>query len=331
VIGTPTKLRAAQGREKPVIRYIHPMRTAFLIPALVIVACVARADDLDVVVDAKVSAESRGQAYERLAAADFPAIAAKLATLIGSHPVHTGLGPRTEQPWSEPGLSEGDRIGCTLRQLWSRHMKAAKTRGQHIDLMLAILEDASIGAGRRLAMAEISSRLHFGRAFADPSLPPLDGVLPRLDRLASDAKQANDFRRPLIAILFEHGDPNQYLELAIRVSSLEDTLLGQAEAFRFCTPTFESDRFTEANRKKYVRHCFELLEKTDDRRTGTGYFLAMHVGEFLGIPPVSAGQGSFAPDQGLPRYQGGNGLSESFFQDTVNNALKWWDENKIQY
>ncbi|MES2922205.1 MAG: hypothetical protein V4819_11700 [Verrucomicrobiota bacterium] len=73
------------------------------------------------------------------------------------------------------------------------------------------------------------------------------------------------------------------------------------------------------------------MEKIDDGRSGAGYFLAIHVGHFLGIPPVRGGKGSFVPDQQLREYQGPHGLSESFFQDTVTNARKWWDANKARY
>lgn len=292
---------------------------------------VSHGDDLDMIVDSKLPAETRGQAYDRLASADFSAIAAKLATLIGTHPIMTGLGARTRQPWSEPQLSEGDRIGCTLYQLWSHHIEAARMRGRNIGLMLTLVEEPSIGGARYLAIMEVASSLHSERTSPDKSLPPLENILTRLDRLARDAKQPNDLRRSLVKILFEHGDPNQYLDLATELSATQTTPLQQSEAFRNCTPAGPSTKFTKANRKKYLRHCYELLEKFDDGRSGAGYFLAIHIGHFLGIPPVRELQGPFVPDQRLPIYQGPHGLSESFFQDTVNNARKWWNENQAQY
>lgn len=306
------------------------MRAAITL-AVVIALQGLQADDLDAIVDTTAAAESRGQAYDRLTAAEFRVIAAKLATLVGKHPVFTGIGPQTKQPWSETQLSEGDRIGCTLHQLWRYHIETAKTRGEHVPLMLDLLDDSDIGAGRHLAISELSSRLRFGRASSDPSLPSLDNILSRLDRLATDAKQPNDFRRRLIEILFQHGDPNKYLASAIELSSAEDTPLGQAEAFRFCTPTAQANKLTDVNRKRYVRHCYQLLEQIDNGRSGAGYFLAMHIGQFVGIPPVRAGQGSFAPDQRLAQYQDKHGLAKSFFQDTVVNARKWWSEHKHEY
>lgn len=298
-----------------------------LVIALVVYS--ARADDLDVIVDTKVSAEDRGQAYQRLLSADFPTIAAKLATLEGTHPIFTGIGPRTKQPWFETQLSEGDRIGCTLSQLWQYHVNAVKSREQNINLMLTLLEDPSVGQGRQRVIGELSALLHFGRQLSDISPSSLDTTLSHLDRFARDSKQPNFFRQQIVKILGEHGDPNLYLDLAIELSAAEDTPRKQANAFCLCTSGHQTAKFTEANRKKYVRHCFELLENVDD---GSGYFLAMQVGKDLGIPPVRPTEGSFAPDPQLAQYRDKNGnITENFFHDTVINARKWWEENKSQY
>lgn len=312
-----------------VSRSTHMRAAVFL--ALVVAFHGIRADDLDVIVDTTVAAKRRGEAYARLTTSEFRAIAPKLAKLIGTHPVLTGIGPSTKQPWSELQLSEGDRIGCTLSQLWHHHIEKGQTRGELIPLLLDLLDDSTIGSGRELAVSELSVRLHFGRSLSDPSIPPIDSILSRLEVLATDAKQPNDFRRSLVTILFEHGDPNKYLASAIELTSAEDTPLRQAESFRFCTPTSNAGKLTAANRKKYLRHSYQLLEQIDDGRSGTGYFLAMHIGQFVGVPPVRDGQGAFAPDQRLPKYQGQHGLTESFFQDTVINARKWWSEHKNEY
>ncbi len=306
------------------------MRSLILL-VLAVTLNTACADDLDVIVDKSSSAASRGQAYQRLTSAEFPVIAAKLATLIGTHPLFTNLWPGITQPWAEPQLSEDDRIASTLYQLWSYHTEPGKPHGQNLGLMLALLEDAAVGTGRSLALSAVSSQLHFGDVFSDPSQPSLDRVLTRLDRLAHDPRQPGDLRRRVVTILFEHGDPNNYLDLAIELSAAEATSSRQAESFRFCTPTRQSSKLTRENRKKYLKHSYQLLGKIDDGRSGSGYFLAMHIGEFVGIPPVRSGQGAFAPDQRLPQYQGPHGLTESFFQDTVINALKWWNDHKVEY
>lgn len=315
-------------------KIFHIMRIAIVLAITIAIAThIALADDLDTVSDARVSEKDRKEAYSRLAAAEFQPIAAKLATLIGNLPVLylSDTGPLTEKSSAKPKFSEDNPIRDILYRLWRQHTETFEKRGEAIPIMLALLEDPAVGAGRYLAIDELSSRLHFGRAFSDPSLPPIEKVLTRLDRLATDPKQPNDFRRRLVAILFEHGDPNKYLDLAIDLSSREKPTFRESEAFRFCTPTFQASKLTDANRKRYVRHCYKLLEKMDDGRSGSGYFLAMHIGEFLGISPVKSGQGSFAPDQRLPQYHGPHGLLENFFQDTIKNARAWWTKNKDQY
>lgn len=316
---------------RPLVSRSNHMRAAIIL-ALVIAFHGIRADDLDQIVDTTVAAKSRGEAYVRLTTSEFRAIAPKLARLIATHPVLTGIGPSTRQPWSELQLIEGDRIGCTLDQLWQHHIgKKGQTRGELIPLMLDIIDDSAIGSGRELAVSELSVRLHFGRSLSDPSIPPIDSILSRLEVLAADAKQPNDFRRSLVKILFDHGDPNKYLASAIELSSAEGTPVAQSESFRLCTPTSNAGTLTAANRKKYLRHCYQLLEQIDDGRSGGGYFLALHIGQFVEVLSAREGQKIFVPDQQLPKYQGQHGLTESFFQDAVINARKWWSEHKHEY
>jgi len=50
------------------------------------------------------------------------------------------------------------------------------------------------------------------------------------------------------------------------------------------------------------------------------YFLAIKTGDYVGQ--------EFKPDQKAKRYQGEYGLTDSFFADTVANALSWWAKNR---
>jgi hypothetical protein len=295
---------------------------------MAVVAQAAPADDLDIIVDHKATAEARGEAYERLAFAEFPKFAAKLATLLATQPVLSGIGPRTKKPWLEIQFGVPDRIQFTVSQLWFLNTEGSTPSGHLVGLMLALIEDPSIGPGRSVAVSDLRIRLHNGKYSADPTVPPLGNILRRLDRSVRDATMPNAIRRSIVAILFEHGDPNHYLDLAIELTSAEGAPGYQAEAFRNCTPMFQSAAFTDANRRRFVRHCYDLLDKIDDGRSGAGYFLAGHVGSFLSITPIREYAGPFAPDSHLPKYQNNR---ESFFQDTVANARKWWDENKANY
>jgi len=281
----------------------------------------ALADDLDVLADPSTPPDQRGEIYQKLAKADLASIGIKLATLIGTHGVISDFGPRTKQPWNEPQLSENDRVEATLLQLWADIKHNEKIRGQNFDTMLSILENPAVGSGRYMVLSELSSSLRF----RDPSQPPLDVTLKRLDALAQNENERIDFRMKLVATLFEYADPNAYLDFIIKLSSKEPKPLDQSEAFRFSTPEVTANRLTKENQKRYLEYAFSLLKSIDDGHSGTGYFLARHIGVFLGI------KGEFAPDSHLPEYQGQYSLKDSFFQQTVDNARTWWANNSSLY
>jgi hypothetical protein len=179
-------------------------------------------------------------------------------------------------------------------------------------------------------LLEILTDLHLRRELSDPSAPPIDAVLAPLDRLVRDAKQPNAFRRLLLEILFEHGDPNRYLDLAIVLTSTEKTPAGRAQAFIDCTPFSQPSMLSVENRKKWLRRAFHLLEEIDDG-VGGGYFLALAIGRLIGIESIRPGLSPFQSDSRLAEYQEAYGLSKRFFQEPVERARKWWDQNKEIY
>jgi len=71
---------------------------------------------------------------------------------------------------------------------------------------------------------------------------------------------------------------------------------------------------------------FEMIEeerKADPDYDSAAYFIARYLETYLSQ--------RFAPDQYLKKYQDKHGLNDSFFRDTVDNALKWWTENMQKY
>jgi len=71
---------------------------------------------------------------------------------------------------------------------------------------------------------------------------------------------------------------------------------------------------------------FEIL--VEERSVNPGYvhgayFVACSLGEYV--------DQDFKPDQSRDEYQGEHGLEDTFFTDTVENALAWWDENRHAY
>ena len=300
-----------------------------------------QADDLDVIVDRSTTPSERGEAYERLTKVPFESVAAKLLTLIGRTPVLTGINPvDPDHPWLEPRVSEHDRIGMTLHRLWKFYLDNQKTREKRINLMLELLENQSIGSGRSLVALELENCLYWGMRHHD--LPPLDKVLPRLEKIARNPKEPNGLRQTIFGILLEQGDPNHYLDDAIALceEELEKTYgysetaevkqMRRSERFRFMVlhHVRGGEKLTPENRAKCLRYGFQELKKIDDGRSGGGYFLAMDLGRLAGVEPMIPGGSPFCPDSRLPKYQGKHGLTESFFQEPVDNALKWWSEHR---
>jgi hypothetical protein len=235
-----------------------------------------------------------------------------------------------DNPCDKPEkLNERARIGCQLRQLWRQQMAAAKADRQDVELMLDLLEDPSVGLGKRLVIWDLSSRLqiaidHYQWSF----LPARQEVLQRLECVVQNTRESDDLRRIIIDLLMRYDDQNKYLDLARELSSAGETPYRRAEFFGSCTRYCRPDKLSSENRRKYLRHAFFLLEQVDDGHSGHGYFLASQIGRFIDIPPAGKGGELFMPDSRLPEYQGPHGLREQFFQATVNNARKWWEENK---
>jgi hypothetical protein len=152
----------------------------------------------------------------------------------------------------------------------------------------------------------------------------------RWEETAADPKQPIELRRKVIEYLFRDGDNDKYLDLAIQIISSDSDIQRQAHNFGTCTHHCRLNTFSQENRRKYLRYAYELLERIDDGKQG-GYFLAMSIGQFLGIQPINNHENPFSPDKNLPQYQGPHGLLVNYFQDTVKNARKWWDENRSRY
>jgi hypothetical protein len=68
---------------------------------------------------------------------------------------------------------------------------------------------------------------------------------------------------------------------------------------------------------------FELIES--ELRVSPGY---VHGAYFLAGTTGDYAAQNFMPDQNDPRYRSETGLKDAFFEDTVKNALDWWQRNR---
>jgi hypothetical protein len=305
------------------------IRFITLLLALAIVAPAAWADDLDVMVDETVSVEIRAEAQARLTSVEFRPIMARLSELISSHRVTSRLPSGMSSHCDTPEkLNERERIGCKLIQLWQQQMKAAKERGDDMELMLGLLEDPSVGLGKRIVVWGVSTRLQSATETRRTLVPPVPEVLQRLDRFVQDARESDEIRRVIIDALLQNGDQNKYLDLALELSSAGETPQRQSEYFEFCTRACRPGKLSPDNRRKYLRYACRLLEKIDDGHSGRGSLLASLIAHFIGLLPIRNEYGRAVPDPLLQAYWGLGRLEKNSRRNTVNEVRRWWDANK---
>jgi hypothetical protein len=225
--------------------------------------------------------------------------------------------PMTAKPWLEESCPEEEKIRHAAGVVWQ-----------------AIIERAEAGS-----LAEPLARLCSEDRPENERMIYLDALLDRhyddrvkvtLERIAYDKAQPQGIEIKVAEILVQRADANAYLRLLMKACDRIKDSLPRSERFRFATERL-SGKISAESKKLLLNYGFAQLSQIDDGKSGKGYFLAMHLGDVAGIKPVREGQGAFAPDQRLPQYQGERGLKDSFFQDTVDNAQKWWRKNQKDF
>lgn len=342
------------------------VRRCILLSITATLATAHGADDLDRMVDPKVKLARRQAIYARLKNAEFPAIARRLAEVMRrENPLrgdaHLQAGPLVEEFPRPPAASaettvpvsdglpvyttgtevtgvRGGFSGVSAEEnpnawsLWYHHTSGPKTTHSegYLELVLAIVEDRTLGGGRYQPLQTLSSHLSSSRQSQLATVPPLEDVVARLGRIAHDPEEERYVRLCVIELLFRIGDPNDFLDEVIALTNQYARWSVRAQEFCNRTPTGQKRRFTPENRRKYLEHAFALLAAIDDGGSGRGYQLALEIGRFVDSRPFPGHDrdAMFAPDQSLPEYQTPSGLSERFFQDTVNNARAWWQEHR---
>lgn len=229
----------------------------------------------------------------------------------------SGLAPKTNKPWMEEQYSEDHKIDSAASAIWNHVL--CRLEPDFAAKQLGILG---------LKPAPEKERLFF--LFELQFRTCSDESLRILDQIARDREQPAEIAVEAGTLLIQKADANTYLPLLIENCDRVRGPLPRSEKFRFATEMV-SPRLSPENKKLLVRYGFALLGLIDDRKTGLGYGLAIDLGRALGIKPIRDVQSPFQPDQRLTQYQGEFRPDDSFFQDTVNNAMAWWQENKGEY
>jgi hypothetical protein len=225
--------------------------------------------------------------------------------------------PMTSKPWLEDRCPESERIRYAAGTIWHTVIKRAEAGSLSEPLAELSLKERP-ESERMLYLNALFYRHYDHRAKA------------ALERLAHDKAQPPEIGVKAAEILVQKADPDAYMHALIEACDRIKDALPRSERFRFATERL-AGRISAESKKMILKYGFAQLTQIDDRKSGRGYFLAIHLGGIIGIKPIREGQVAFAPDQRLQQYQGEQGLKDSFFQDTVNNAQEWSRKNKNDY
>jgi len=195
-----------------------------------------------------------------------------------------------------------------VSRVWKYHLKGAPSQVMG-ELLLTLLKGADTPA------AKISVINGLFRHWIPKAEKPIDYLL-------QDPSEDYSVRWSSAQVLLRHigiAYHNRVLEMAERES-------GQSKYRLFVLliePPYAKRTGVDS---EVVCLGFEMIKeerKANPDNDSAAYFIARYLENYLSQ--------RFAPDQYLKKYQDKHGLNDSFFRDTVDNALKWWTENRQKY
>lgn len=280
-------------------------RAAFL--ATQPIRAVQPRDPIQLLARSELSNEARDTLVEELKASDVARNAEGVLKLMRENvwPTEPGIGPK---PWMSDLHSHRDKVwyaaGAVWKELFSGRSDPAKCR-----VLLALLEAHSDDYSRYVVLDALRSH------WTDEAEQPVRKLL---DAMAS----SDDTKVGCAALLMSHR-PEQYACKVIDLMEQPGASLALRERL-FRTPEPASvTRVDTHQKKRWVRAGFRLLDdqrKTEPSKARIGYFVATELGELVGT--------QFKPDPKHPKYRSKGGLSDAFFDETVEAALAWWSKNQ---
>lgn len=260
------------------------------------------------------SGKRRDAIVEELSARPFAEAGPPAVQMIGRSDGRSIYNPSTDKPWLEERCSEGEKARYAAVEIWNSVIERAGAGSLAEPLVALILESRS--DFERLTYLSAVLNRHYD-----------DRVKAPLERLARDSSQPPEIGLKAAAILVHRVDANGYFADLLAACSRIPEPLTRAGRFRDSTDRL-AETLSEDNRRRLLRYGFALLDEIDDGKAGHGYFLALYLGDVLGIGPMFGGRSAFVPNQDLPQYQGEAELKDCFFEDTVANARAWWREQQ---
>lgn len=232
-----------------------------------------------------------------------PILFLEVAKGMPDGPIWSSAGPSHDKN----ALPEWQAYYAVYR-VWKYHLKGAPSQVMG-ELLLTLLKEANTPAAK---------------------ITVIDGLfrhwIPKAEKpiaeLLQDSREDYTVRWSSAQVLLRHigiAYHNRVLEMAKSES-------GQLKYRLFVLlvePPYEKQSGVDSDVVCLGFGMIEEERKADSDYDSTAYFIARYLETYLNQ--------RFAPDQYLKKYQDKHGLNDSFFRDTVDNALKWWTENMLKY
>lgn len=254
--------------------------------------------------DPKVTWEDRGAAEDKLAELPprdvLPALVPHIAKGMPRGGIWNSAGREHDRQASLPW-----QVFYAVGRSWD-HQVAKFPAGQGADILLELLRKGPADPAKVRLLADLTLR------WTPEAEPTVAGLL-------KDPKENLAVRTAAGLALILEGKENyqEFLLDSAKAASPEDRTRWYD---LLVDPRHKQRHGTDP---RVVQLGFVLIE-AERRRTPDfihgAYFLALKTGAYVGQ--------DFSPDRNAPRYQGQGRLKDEYFQDTVKNALAWWDRNK---
>ncbi|MGB0579281.1 MAG: hypothetical protein ACPGVU_06230 [Limisphaerales bacterium] len=234
-----------------------------------------------------------------------------LDVMVKHRPLFGHYNHSGDKPWNSDLLEGGHRNYVMAEIVWAHHMRQPNDPAR-AEVLLQLFPKNIQRSHARFWLVDSMTHDHW--------IPKMEAVLtPLLD----DTSIELGSRHTILNAMTTRVDLNKHLPRVIRFVREEKDWYERARTYNRLT-NFGNRFFTltEANQTALLDLGFDVLESVPKARLHNGYFVARRLGFF------AKAKNTFAPDQSDPKYQGDGKLKDSFFADTVRNALEWRREMK---
>lgn len=258
--------------------------------------------------DAKASFEARAEAEDELAKRPAKDVLPKLLPVIAKGMPEGGI-------YNSLGTREFERKAPIAWQIYYAGWRAWRQQLDSVPrkeagkLLVSLLKVASKDAERDRVCYELTFRWD-ASAEAD------------LAKVLKNADEPTSLRQNAALALAEHGRED-YRDVMLQWAAKAD----HKERIRWFNvlagPVHKKRKGLDA---RVVCLGFQLIQAERNKHPDNihgAYFLACTASSYVGT--------EFSPSTNDPKYKAQFGLNDRFFEDTVKNALGWWDRNREKY